>query len=94
MVQYYHGLCPKRSEILALLKELAKGGPTKKNGPIEWDPACTKDFQQMKALIANDTILNYPDFSKKFTFHTDASDVQLGALIMQEGKTFAFYSKK
>ena len=28
------------------------------------------------------------------TIHTDALDVQLGAVIMQEGKTLYFYSKK
>ena len=48
----------------------------------------------MKALIAKETILTYPDFSKKFTIHTDASDVQMGAVIMQEGKPLAFYSQK
>ena len=48
----------------------------------------------MKALISKETILTYPDFSKKFTIHTDASDVQMGAVIMQEGKPLAFYSQK
>ena len=48
----------------------------------------------MKALIAKDTILAYPGFSKKSTIHTDASDVQLVAVIMKEGKPLAFYSKK
>ena len=48
----------------------------------------------MKTLIAKETILTYPDFSKKFTIHTDASDVQMGAVIMQEGKPLAFYSQK
>ena len=85
MVQYYRDWWPKRSDILALLTELTKGGPTK-NGPIEWNPACTDAFQQMKALIAKDTILAYPNLSKKFTIHTDASDVLLGAVIIQEGK--------
>ena len=63
MVQYYRDLWPKSSEILAPLMELTKCGPTK-NGSIEWTPACTKAFWKMKALIAKETILAYPNFSK------------------------------
>ena len=48
----------------------------------------------MKALIAKETILAYLYLSKKFTIHTDASDVQLGSVIMQEGKPLTFYSQK
>ena len=48
----------------------------------------------MKQLIAKETLLAYPDFNKKFTIHTDASDFQLGAVIMQEDKPLAFYSRK
>ena len=48
----------------------------------------------MKKVMAKDTILNYPDFNKVFEIHTDASDRQLGAVIFQEGKPFAFYSRK
>ena len=46
----------------------------------------------MKALITKETILTYPDFLKN-TIHTDASDVKMCAVIMQEGKPLAFYSK-
>ena len=92
-VQYHRDLWTKRSEILVPLKELTKYGPTI-NGPIEWTPACTEAFQQIKALIAKETILSYPYFSMKFTIHTDASDVQLGAGIMQEDKPLAFYYQK
>ena len=38
--------------------------------------------------------LAYPNFNKKFTIHTDASDFQLGAVITQDGKPLAFYSRK
>ena len=65
-----------------------------KNGPIEWTPACTKAFEKTKALISKETILIYPDFPKKITIHTDISDVQLGAVVIQEGKLLAFYSQK
>ena len=48
----------------------------------------------MKRLIARETLLTYPDFNKAFEIHTDASKVQLGACISQEGKPVAFYSRK
>ena len=39
-------------------------------------------------------MLTYPDWSKPFDLHTDASDYQLGAVISQEGKPIAFFSRK
>ena len=39
-------------------------------------------------------MLNYPNFSKVFEIHTDASDKQLGAVIAQEGKPIAFYRRR
>ena len=51
-------------------------------------------FDQMKALIAKETLLTFPDFSKEFEIHTDASKLQLGACISQGGKPVAFYSRK
>ena len=41
-----------------------------------------------------DIMLAYPNFSKKFVIHTDASDRQLGAVISQDNKPLAFYSRK
>jgi hypothetical protein len=48
----------------------------------------------MKALIAKETLLTFADFSKEFEIHTDASKLQLGACISQNGKPVAFYSRK
>ena len=63
MVQYYRGLWSKRSETLAPLTELTKGGPTK-NVAVKCTPACNEAFQKMKSLITKETILAYPDFIK------------------------------
>lgn len=44
--------------------------------------------------ISKETLLTYPNFSKEFEIHTDASQYQLGAVIAQGNKPIAFYSQK
>ena len=48
----------------------------------------------MKKIISRETLLAYPDFDKEFHIHTDASHTQLGAVISQNKKPIAFYSRK
>ena len=80
---------PHRSEILAPLTELTG------NKPFIWKDEHQKAFDQMKALIAKDTLLRYPDHNKPFHIFLDASNYQLGATIaVQDGKPVAYYSRK
>jgi len=60
----------------------------------KWTDEHQTAFDQLKALIAKETLLTYPDFSKEFEIHTDASKLQLAACISQDGKPIAFYSRK
>jgi hypothetical protein len=89
MVNYYRDMWPKRSHLLAPLSAL-----TSSKVKWNWTKECQQAFDQMKELIARETLLTYPDFNKSFEIHTDASQVQLGACISQDGKPVAFYSRK
>ena len=58
-----------------------------------------KAFQEIKKIISNEVMLKFPDFSKTFEIHTDASDLQLGAVISQKddagnNQPIAFFSRK
>ena len=93
LVTYYRDMWPRRSHILAPLTELLKTPKSSKVFP--WNPDVHgKAFLQMKALVQADTMLIYPDHNKPFHIETDASDFQLGAVIKQNNKPVAFYTRK
>ena len=52
------------------------------------------DFDEIKRIVARNTLLTYPDFNETFKIYTDASAFQFGAVIIQEGKPIAFHSRK
>jgi len=45
-------------------------------------------------MVSKEVILAYPDWTQPFVIHTDASDFQLGAVISQNNKPIAFFSRK
>jgi hypothetical protein len=51
-------------------------------------------FDKINKVIETEVLLAYPDFDKPFYIYTDASDHQLGAVIMQDKKPLVFYSRK
>ena len=89
MVNYYHDIWRQRSHILVPLSALVS-----KKIPFKWSGLEQEAFEETKRVIARETVLAFPDFSKEFHIHTDSSKFQLGAVIMQEGRPLAFYSRK
>ncbi len=91
MVQYYRDMWQKRSEMLALLTNLVgECGETKtikknktKKKPWRWESIHQQAFDNVKATIAKEVVLAYPDFTKPFEIYTDASTMQLGSVITQ-----------
>jgi hypothetical protein len=104
LVQYYQDMWAKRSEeMLAPLTDLVgECGKTKtttklnknKKKPWWWDPIHQQAFDNFKAVIAKEVDLVYPDFSKPFEIYGDAPLTQLGAMIAQDNRPIAFFSRK
>ena len=61
---------------------------------FEWTNVEQMAFNKIKQIVGRETILSYPDFNLPFEIHTDASHTQLGAVISQNNKLIAFYSRK
>ena len=89
MVNHYRDMWIRRSDVLAPLTEL-----TSKKVNFKWTDRHQKAFDTMKKIMARETILAFPNFNKPFHIYTDASKVQLGAVITQDEKPIAFYSRK
>ena len=102
MVQYNRDLWAKRSEMLAPLTNLVgECGHTKttkasksKKKPWHWDEVHQKAFDNVKATIARDMSLTYHDYFQGFEIYTDGSKTQLGAVITQNNRPLAFFSRK
>jgi hypothetical protein len=94
----------RRSERLAPLTDLVgvcgEMKTTKKNTtkklPWRWDPnpIHQQAFGDVKATIAKNVVLAYPDFTKPFEICTDASTMQLEAVITQDNRPIVFFSRK
>ena len=89
MINFYCDMWQKCSEILAPLTAL-----TSKNVKYDWKDKHQRCFEAIKRVIGRGVLLEYPDFNSPFEIHTDASKLQLGAVISQKGKPIAFCSRK
>ena len=89
MVNYYRDMWRRRSHLLAPLTAMCSA-----KAKFIWGKDQQKAFEDIKKVVSRETMLAFPDFNKPFHVYTDASDYQLGAVIMQDDKPLAFYSRK
>ena len=61
---------------------------------FKWKDVKQQAFDKIKEIVARNTLLIYRDFNECFDIHINASDFQLVAVIIQNGKLIAFYRCK
>jgi hypothetical protein len=83
--------CDMWASCAHILKPLMDQSGLKKKTPIEWTDEMQKAFNKMHLLMAVNALAAYPDQNKWFDVYTDASDFQLGACIIQEGRPVAYF---
>jgi hypothetical protein len=69
-------------------------GQKTKKVPWHWDEEHQKAFDDVKAGIAQDAALAYPNYSKGFDIYADISSKQMSAVITQGNRPIAFFKRK
>ncbi|KAG1031847.1 hypothetical protein G6F57_011679 [Rhizopus arrhizus] len=65
----------------------------KKDVPFDWSPAAQEAFEKLKTQIMEMPTLAYPNPNQPYDLHCDASNVGLGAALVQGGRPIAFASR-
>ena len=75
--------------MVALLTHL-----TKKDVKFTWTRQCEESFKEVKYALTHVQILILPKFGERFEVICDASMVDVGAILLHNGKLIAFESRK
>ena len=70
---------PNLAQVTKPLRQLLQ-----KNVPFNWTAQFDQCFKQIKDMVQEVPILAHPDFAKPFKIQTDASNLGLGAVLLQQ----------
>ena len=80
-VNYLRRFIPRYAELARHLDEI-----TGKRARFSWNESRQKSFESLKSALLNPPVLQLADTSRPFIFHTDASDLAIGAVLLQADK--------
>lgn len=84
---YYRKFVKNYGTIARPLTEMTR------KGGFRWTAEAESAFTELKEAMTKTPVLALPNFEVIFEVHTDASDVGIGAVLVQEGKPLAYLSK-
>ena len=61
---------------------------------FKWGQEQEKAFETLKDKLTKAPILALPNFTKTFEIECDASNMGIGAILLQEGHSIAYFSEK
>jgi hypothetical protein len=66
----------------------------KKGNKHVWSNDCDEAFQKLKKLLTTSPVIAQPDIAKSFDAYCDASGINLGCVLMQEGRVILYSSRQ
>jgi hypothetical protein len=79
VASYYRRFISGFSDIASPLNRI-----TQKDMPFVWDENCENAFQTIKEQLMSSPVLAFPEPNGDYILYTDASDVGVGAVLVQE----------
>jgi hypothetical protein len=85
---YYRRVIMDLSNISKPITELLKD-----HVKFVWSSECNKAFEELKKLLTTAPVLAQPNVEKSFDVYCDASGIDIGCVLMQEGWVIAYASR-
>ncbi|XP_019432645.1 PREDICTED: uncharacterized protein LOC109339632, partial [Lupinus angustifolius] len=89
LASFYRRFVKDFSTLASPLNELVK-----ENVVFHWDEKQEEAFNQLKAKLTSALVLLLSNFAKSLELECDASNIRIGAVLMQEGHPISYFSEK